>query len=399
MFFVPQILKDDCGMAALKMLLADVHHDKNYLFIPQDEEHGPYSYDDLIDIARTYSVELEGFSVPAMIELEKSDDFPFIATIKTLGGPHAVYVYKRKGRRIYLLDPLDGKVEMSVSKFIELWDGTLLKVKQYVKTRCPYQEAKPISSGQWFVLNLLQILAAAAAIAGVFFISENVYIFLPIALFSLAVILEIAMKSYSFSIMRTVDDFFYDAVIPKEGEYTKTLRRFERYKHGLLTSFSNFIVTFLITLAFIVIILNNDIKNFLLIAGPLLAASLEGLFYRPYLRRGFRNVGYLEEQLDSSVDPIDYRDKVTTLHKEAYKYGRVEMFKRYIGLALYIGIAVVLMAINGMVSFPYVIFYLCIQIMVYQCFKTLLDYPAKCEEMLKEKVEINNCLHQNDENK
>ena len=399
MFFVPQILKDDCGMAALKMLLAETHHDRNYLFIPQDEEHGPYSYDDLIDIARTYHVELEGFSVPEVGDIEKCQEFPFIATIKTLGGPHAVLVYKRKGRRIYLLDPLDGKIDLSVDKFIKLWDGTLLKVREYVKTPCPYKEATPISSGQWFVLNFLQVLTAAAAIAGVFFISENVYIFLPIALFSLAVILEISVKSYSFAIMKSVDNFFYEVVEPKEGEYTKTLRRFERYKHGLLTSLSNFIVTFIITMAFIFIVLSNDIKNFLLIAAPLLAASLEGLFYRPYLKRGFRNVGYLEEGLNSSEDYIDYREKVRILHGEAYKYGRVELFKRYIGLALYLAISVVLMAINGMVSFPYVIFYLCIQIMIYQCFKTLLDYPAKREEMLKEKVEINNCLHQNDENK
>ena len=399
MFFVPQILKDDCGMAALKMLLADAHNDRNYLFIPQDEEHGSYSYEDLIAIAHTYNVELIGFKAENMNELATSKDYPFIATIKLANGAyHAVYVYKIKNKRVYYMDPLEGKMEVHASKFIEIWDGSLLKIKECIKTPCPYKEAKPIRTSQWVVLSILQVLCAASAIAGVFFINENAYIFLPIALFALAIILEIALKAYSVSVMKGVDTFFYEALDIKDG-YTKTLRRFERYKHGLLTSLSSFLITFLITLALIFIVLNNDLKNFLLIASPLIAASIEGLFYRPYLKRGYREVVRLEDDLDNSEDLIEYRTKVYDLHKQAYKYGKVEMFKRYIGLALFVAMAVVLMAVNGMVSFPYVIFYLCIQIAIYHCFKTLLDYPSKCEETLKEKVEINNCLHQTDENK
>ena len=400
MFYVPQIQKDDCGIAALKMMLADVHQDRNYLFIPQDEEHGLYSYEDLSKIARRYNVELEGFSVESVSEIEKGCDYPFIATIVTKsGGNHAVYVAKVKKRSVILLDPLEGKMTISLGKFMQIWDGSLLKVKNAIKTPCPYKEAKPISSGQWLILNLLHVLTAGSAIAGVFLISENIYIFLPIALFSFAIILEIVSKAYSISMMKTADDFFYDNVEPKEGEYIKTLQKFERYKHGLLTSPSLFITTFLITLALIVIVLNNDLKNFLLIASPLIAASFEALLYRPYLRKSTLEVALLESQLNVNKDIFDYREKVGFLHKRAYRAGKMEMFKRSIGLALFVAVATVLMAINGMVSFPHVIFYLCIQIMIYHCFKTLLDYPDKCEEMLKEKVEINNCLHQNDENK
>ena len=32
MFYIPQIKKDDCGFACLKMVLANINKDKNYLF-------------------------------------------------------------------------------------------------------------------------------------------------------------------------------------------------------------------------------------------------------------------------------------------------------------------------------------------------------------------------------
>ncbi|MCR5505663.1 MAG: hypothetical protein K6F07_01545 [Bacilli bacterium] len=399
MFFIPQIQKDDCGMAALKMLLAEVHQDRNYLFVPQDENHGPYSYGDLIEIARIYHVELEGFSADNKKDIKGEKSFPMIVTLVFKGAMHAVVVYKIKGHTVYYLDPIEGKKALSLRKFIDLWDGTLLKVMQFVKAPCPYKEEKPIRQKQWLILNVLQAFAAVLAIAGVFSITKNIHIFLPISLFSFAIILEIIAKAYSFSIMKSVDNFFYEQVEVPNKQYAITLKRFERYKHGLLTSPSNFVLSFLITLALIVIVLNNDIKNFLLIAAPLIAASIEALFYRPYLRNGIRDVGRLEEDLDNSQDEEDYKGRVGSLHKTAYKIGKVEMFKRYIGLALFLAIAIVLVAINGKISFPYVIFYLCIQIAIYHCLKSLLDYPLKWEEMLKEKVEINNCLHQNDENK
>ena len=61
MFYISQLNESDCGFASLKMLLANLYQERDYLFIKQDEEHGPYSYFDLIKIAQNYNVTLEGF--------------------------------------------------------------------------------------------------------------------------------------------------------------------------------------------------------------------------------------------------------------------------------------------------------------------------------------------------
>ena len=60
MFYIKQIKNDDCGFASLKTLIANLYKKEDYLFIPQDESVGPYSYAQLIKIGAKYGVKLEG---------------------------------------------------------------------------------------------------------------------------------------------------------------------------------------------------------------------------------------------------------------------------------------------------------------------------------------------------
>ena len=54
MFYISQLNQSDCGFASLKMLLANVLKNEDYLYLKQDEEHGPYNYFELIQIASDY---------------------------------------------------------------------------------------------------------------------------------------------------------------------------------------------------------------------------------------------------------------------------------------------------------------------------------------------------------
>ena len=78
MYYVPQIQKDDCGYACVKMLLANVQKDKNFLFLPQDENHGPYSYQDLIDIAKGHGIILNGYTVEDKSTIKEHKKFPML---------------------------------------------------------------------------------------------------------------------------------------------------------------------------------------------------------------------------------------------------------------------------------------------------------------------------------
>ena len=66
MYYIQQTRKDDCGYASLKMLLASLNKDKNYLFLQEEKEKGSYSYLELVTIAKQHDVELNGYRIDSL---------------------------------------------------------------------------------------------------------------------------------------------------------------------------------------------------------------------------------------------------------------------------------------------------------------------------------------------
>ena len=58
--FIYQGNNFDCGYASLKMLLANVHNDKNYLYLSNEKKDESYSLSDLVNIGKKYGVNLIG---------------------------------------------------------------------------------------------------------------------------------------------------------------------------------------------------------------------------------------------------------------------------------------------------------------------------------------------------
>ena len=211
MFYIPQIKKDDCGFACLKMILATINKDKNYLFLPQDEEHGYYSLNSLMKIGEKYGVTFTPFKATEKESLVNCSTFPLIAVMNAKNDTkHAVVVTKVRFKRVYFTDPSSGATSLSLSKFIENWDGTGLLIKDFSQTKCPYENLSPISIWQKVVLFSLQIVSMVAAVLGVYFINDKYKIYVPAACFVIAMVLELFMKAYSYQIMKKLDQYFFN---------------------------------------------------------------------------------------------------------------------------------------------------------------------------------------------
>ena len=395
MFYIPQIREDDCGFAALKMLLANLYHDRNYLYLPQNERHGRYSYDDLQRIGFKYGLNLEGFKAIDKEVLTRVDRLPFIATID-IGGhsAHAVLVYRVTKLRVRYLDPRSGKRSCSFKSFLKMWDGTMLVPGTHETQACPYQEKNVLKSSERICFTLLQICTGIPALLGVYFIGVDVYVFIPIILFSLAAVFELFTKAYSLSLMKKIDTYFFENVHIKNKQYKQTLYRFERYKKSLLASPLSFLLSLVICFSLILIILQNDVKNYILIVTSFIASVVEALLYRPLIKKEVHRIAYLEDDLDSSKDDEMYKSQVARIHQKAYRIGLIEISKNCIGISLFIAIAIVLMAGKSIVSFPHVVFYFALQMALYHSFNKIVVYPDEFTAFRKAKVEFNNCLHQ-----
>ena len=202
MFYIPHIQKDDCGFSCLKMVLATLHNDKNYLFLPQEEDHGYYSYSDLISIAELYGVTFNAIRSTNKMELVSCPKFPLIVAI-TLnnGAKHAVVVEKARGNRVTYYDPRFGKMTMKFDDFIKIWDGTALMIEQVVRTKYPHPVLNPVKKSTHLGLSLIQFLSGVFAVLGVYFINDAFPIYLPIIFLSLAIITELLMRVVTYRVM------------------------------------------------------------------------------------------------------------------------------------------------------------------------------------------------------
>lgn len=395
MFYVPQIQNDDCGFACLKMLLANIHDDRNYLYLPQDEEHGLYSYDDLVNIASLYGVTLEGYRISNKGEVTSNTSYPFIATIEVgEASPHAVMIYRIKHKRVYYLDPSQGRCSLPLKKFLSIWDGTMLLIIDYEKQPCPFHEEKILKNSQHIYFCLMQLLVGIAVVLGVYFIGGDVYVFIPIIFFSLAVIFELLTKVYSLSLMKKIDSYFFSNVHVRGKKYKSTLIRFERYKKGLLASPLSLLLSFLVAFCLMMVVVQNDSHNIVLIISSFLVAASEVLLYRPLIQKEIIDISHRENALDNCQDDDTYKEKVGIIHQKAYRIGLIEISKNCIGLALFIATAIIIVAGQHLASFPHVVFYFAIQLALYHSYHKMFSYPDDFKDLQKAKVEINNCLHQ-----
>ena len=393
MYFIHQILKDDCGFACVKMILATLNKDKNYLYIPQDESHGGYSLNDLVEIGQSYGVSFEAFRATNKNEVHKCSFFPFIAILSLKNGAkHAVCVTKIKWGRVHYVDPRYGKVNVSVTKFLVDWDGTGARIESFQKRKCPTRCPNPISLGKKIILGIIQLISGVLAVLGVYFVKEGTPIYLPMIFLSLAIAGEVVMKIVSYSFMKKIDDYFFSKDrVPTSG-FKNYFYRFEEYKRLSLFSPMNYILVFVFTLGLVAVVLLNDYRNLLIVLAPVTLAFLEALIVLPILKRKKQYVAELEDNIDNAKDVSDFKNKIKMMHKQAYSYSYVNLLTTYL-FALLILVSVILtMKLCGIISFPYIIFYTCVAIALFKAMRELFSSSEKINEFNIVKVKISNSM-------
>lgn len=395
MIYIPQIQTNDCGFACLKMLLCHKQKDRNYLFLRQDKEKGNYSYQQLVDIAKKEGVILRGVQVEDKPSIVRHNNFPIIVSLNTpSGGKHSVMVKAVRFNRVCYIDPNYGHTTMKLSSFIELWDGTALIVTEFSKKKCDNKEFNPISKFKTSLFYLGNIIVGILAILGVYFIKEDGYVFMPIIFFLLAVIVEILNKAFAFSLMKHVDDVFFENAVIKKKDYEETFRDYQSYKKNLFHSPLSLIVNVMSALGLIAVTLLNDYRNILLILVPILTSLIDYLVLTPYLNNESHKVEVFEKEIYISKTNDEYVSKIKCVHKKAYQIGKIYTFKRFAYLAAFVATAIVLIAVTRIVSFPFAVFYFCIEFALYEILSKIATHQEKENQLLKDKIKIANHLHQ-----
>ena len=391
MLFIQQSGKHDCAFSCLEMLLANFHHDKNYLFLKHEDRE--YSFKELIGQAEAYNLHLIGIKVEDTAELTKCRTFPLLVVLKVDEKVfHSVLVLKINLKKVYLYDPKKGKVTIKFDEFDNLWTHRALMIKDGQKTSRPEKAPDFISNKDKVTLPIFQILSGISLFIGSYFIDKDAYIFVPIGLFSLFIIFELLFRDNLVKAMKRMDEEISFYSLEDGIDYYSFYYDTEKYRYIALSFYPNVIYSALISIFLTFVLLLNDTINIVYIVLAFVIALIEAVIVQPYFQKKKNEIAEDEEKIRKCKDDSEYKEYSTRARGNAYYVGLFKIIKNYLSIAITIVVTVLIMAMSEVVSITYVVFFLCITTFLKGMFEKILNHSVDIEERDLYRAKIINYL-------
>ena len=401
MYFISQISKQDCAFACLKMMLANYHHDKNYLFLPLPKDSGAtYNFQELSAISKNYNLTLQGIRISDAQELFSCKDFPIIASLRRPKmARHTVLLLGANAKYVKMYDPEVGKRKVRTELFMSEWTGHALKIVEGTKTKCPMIFPSFISKRDKIILPILQLLSGVGLLLGTYFISEEHQFYLPIAFFAVFLIFEILFRSTLVSAMKRMDENIFEYSFKKQDRNYRTIyETIERYRQISLSIVPNIIYSSLITIFITAIMVINGPINIVYVVLPLALAVINVFLYKPHFKDQNIDISSKEKEIDDVEDDFQFKMKSSEVHSLAYDVGLNHSVYTYLEVASLLLTIILTMTISKNINITYVIFYLCISVYLKNTFEKMLEFSSRSEEFDIVKNKLLNSLELKDNN-
>ena len=390
MFYISQLNESDCGFASLKMLLANVYQERDYLFIKQDEERGPDSYFDLIKIAQNYNVTLEGFKFKNKQTFKDWDDFPVIVTIQRSGLNHAVTILKKKKNKLFVLDPDSSPKWVKLKDFIKFWDGTLLKVKNYDKE--PSNKPQVLNFEKKikfkFISQLVQIFISLTFLAFLFFLNDSFPPYIAVAIGGCYLIGEILFRHILIRMMDNLDLICVNKLkkVPKNSHLFLT--RLNDYKQTLITDKISLISNVIMALSLIFLMVFNGYWNSIIVFAIIVLTILDSVILKPIFSKKERFIYEKEKELCNAKTNSEFQSSYSDIKKLSNKYAYLQYFKSIFILIFILLTIFVVLKVTNIVSLTSLLFYFMISLYLKKSISIIFEVQSKrrAKDLLKAKL-------------
>lgn len=399
MFYIPQVSKSSCGFACLKMLLANVQKDERYLYLPEDERHGCYSYKNLVNISQRYGVTLIGVKYDDKDDLRHLKTFPMILTVtKENEASHAVLIMKRRGNKFLVLDPSNGTYWQKADALISVWDGTCLAVNHIEKKKCNDNIIDINTSNSNILSFILQALAAVFIALATFFIKPEGPYLLPILFCVASALCEIFLRVHLLKSMQKCDKYIRKFIpYADKRDYFEFYKRSQEYKKSAMTLGLNLIFYVLVTFLVVTISLINSLTFAVPILVAIVAAFIDVCFFAPLKKNIEKDIAKQEESLKTVTEADEMEMQVKTMEVKAYRYAYLEFARKIVVGAFILLSGIVVALIDQSFAITNLVFIVCICGLLYQYSVPLISFDNSVSENRINKVRFNNIVHQIDE--
>ena len=402
MYYIPQVSKSGCGFTCLKMLLAIAHKDEQYLYLKEDERHGPYSYQELVNIAQRHEVTLMGVKYEDKDDLRHLKDFPVILSIVDENESlHAVLAVKRKGNKLLIHDP-DGGIyyQKMDDDFLDEWDGTALAINHVAEKEFTSRVIDVRDPKGDVISCIMQAIAASSIALATFFVKPNGSFLLPLIFCALSLVSEIILRMLLLKRMQRCD-IYLRRFLPyvERRDYYEFYTRSQVYKRSALTMGLNFVFYLLVIILISTIALFNSLTFAISIGVAFLAAFIETFFFHPFKKNINKELEGQEDGLKRVKEIEEMEMEVKSMEVKSYRYAYLEFASKAFYGVLFVLASFFVSAVEQTIALTNIVFYTCVSFLIYQYMVPLLSYDYRVSENMVNKARINNLIHQNDENK
>ena len=381
-YFVYQTSENDCGFASLKMLLANLNKDKNYLLLKKESKTSNYTFYDLIEIAKSNNLLLKGY------KYEKDNfSFPKMPFLGLINDNHLVLVTKVSKRCVFYNDPNKGKIKTSIKDFLNMFSFVGLEIVEHQKTKATeFLSSKIIPTRKRILKCLLSIIPAILLVVGFFFVKEDSYIFIPIIFLSLYALFELVEKWYLIKEINFFDNFYIDKYFKNKHSikyedyfvYNQFKKDAFIFENSLLNS------SIIISLIVFICIFNNPINVVAILVVLLLTIFKKAIFSNSE-SKSRQNIDSGEQLIKKSNACVDdVKALVNSTNKFVFRKSTTDCVISFIILI----ISFLMMIYTKNISVNFIIFYFGVFSILYSNFDTCLSIDNKYSDYYKQKIDF-----------
>ena len=377
-YFIYQGSDHDCGFAALKMLLAILAKDKSYLYIPKPSKREYYNLNDLVDLSKTYNLNLEANGCT-----KDYYDHLVIPSLTLIDENHVVLIKKKYKNKLIVYDPDAGVVKMKKDEFLRRWRCVVLEpisCDGILKIDRNRQQILPLKLN---VLSSIVSLFSAAVLIGTFYLlnkAENfVYSLIFLGLF---VVTQIIEKCILYKQVYTFDREY----IPKYFGIKKNCTRdkyikYNEFKKQFFTSNRNTLASVLLAFTITFLLCFNEFRNVFVLLALILLKLLELITFGKGSEGGKRRIAELETQgfKDEETLSVYAMEASIKADKVMFSNGIKEIFYIFLSFVF----ALTMMFITNNIGCNFVIFHFVMYYAGFVSYNQLLNNLSNRKENAK----------------
>lgn len=375
--FVFQGNDSDCGFASLKMLLANLNHDRNYLHMPKGTKKGGYSFHHLMEIASEHGLDL----VPYRYDNnEVTLKAPLLALFK---GKHLVLIKSIKRGRYKIYDPAIGIYTLTKKEFEEQWSKETLEVNDFAPEKCERIRHNVMPISKSIISHLFSLLSIALLMVGFFFIKVDSYIFIPIIFITGFAISELVDNWYLIKEYNSFDKMYIDKYFSREISNLKsTYYDYIMFKKDYFSFGRKIYSAIAIITIFIFVLVLNDVMNSIVLLSLLLVLIIEQLLFANKDQKAINEINLKKEKLCKSDDYIESIKEINLLSNSyALRFSAIKCINTFIILIA----AFTLMILTNNISVNFIIFHFGVYYVLFNNFEVMVNFSKNYRSYQKSK--------------